>query len=136
MRVERQPAALETTRGHDARPEPKMSVILTGFMGTGKTTVGQRLAQRLGKASVDTDECIEQLEGRPIAAIFGSDGEAYFRALERRVVVEAVRKDAVVATGGGAIVDPITLARMRAAGAIEILTFLQRQPGRRQGEQQ
>ena len=99
-----------------------MTVILTGFMGTGKTTIGQRLAQRLGKEFVDTDAHIEQQEGRSIASIFASNGEAYFRALERRVVGEAVQKDAVVATGGGAIVDPVTLERMRAAGPIICLT--------------
>ena len=99
-----------------------MSVILTGFMGTGKTTVGRRLAQRLGKQFVDTDEQIEQLEGRSIAAIFATDGEAYFRALERRVVAAAMQMDAVVATGGGAIADSANLERMRAAGPIICLT--------------
>jgi shikimate kinase len=95
-----------------------MSVILTGFMGTGKTTVGRRLAQHLGKQFVDTDQQIEALEGRSVAAIFATDGEAYFRAIERRVVAQAVQMDAVVATGGGAIADPVNLACMRAAGPI------------------
>jgi shikimate kinase len=99
-----------------------MSVILTGFMGTGKTTVGRRLAQRLGKQFVDTDQQIEQQEGRSVAAIFATDGETYFRAAERRVVAQAVQMDAVVATGGGAIVDPANLGCMRAAGPIICLT--------------
>ena len=99
-----------------------MTVILTGFMGTGKTTIGQRLAERLGKEFVDTDACIEQQQGRSVASIFASNGEANFRALERRIVAQAVQKDAVVATGGGAIVDPATLERMRAAGPIICLT--------------
>lgn len=99
-----------------------MTVILTGFMGTGKTTIGQRLARRLGKEFVDTDERIEQQEGRSIASIFATNGEKYFRAVERRVVAQALHQDAVVATGGGAIVDLATLQRMRAAGPIICLT--------------
>lgn len=99
-----------------------MTVILTGFMATGKTTIGQRLAQRLGKEFVDTDERIEQQEGRSIASIFATNGERYFRELECRVVAQALQQDAVVATGGGAIVDSATLERMRAAGPIICLT--------------
>jgi shikimate kinase len=99
-----------------------MSVILTGFMGTGKTTIGRQLARRLGKGFVDTDQRIEQLEGRSVAAIFAAAGEAYFRELERRVVAEAVKMDAVVATGGGAIVDAANFERMHAAGPIICLT--------------
>lgn len=99
-----------------------MSVILTGFMGTGKTTIGRQLAQHLGKVLVDTDQRIEQAEGRSITAIFATEGEGYFRAVERRVVAEAVQMDAVVATGGGAIADPENLRCMRAAGLIICLT--------------
>lgn len=99
-----------------------MSVILTGFMGTGKTTVGRRLAQRLGTQFVDTDQLIEQQEGRSIASIFATEGEAYFRGVERRIVAQAVQMDAVVATGGGAIADPANLEGMRGAGPIICLT--------------
>jgi shikimate kinase len=99
-----------------------MSVFLTGFMGTGKTTIGRQLAQRLGKGFVDTDQRVEQLEGRSVADIFAAAGEAYFRELERRVVAEAVKMDAVVATGGGAIVDAANFERMHAAGPIICLT--------------
>jgi len=99
-----------------------MTVILTGFMGTGKTTVGRQLARRLGKQFVDTDQQIEELEGRSIADIFATDGETAFRAVERRVVAEAVSKDAVVATGGGAILDGTNLDHMRDAGPIICLT--------------
>jgi shikimate kinase len=99
-----------------------MSVILTGFMGTGKTTIGRQLAPRLGKPLVDTDQQIEQLEGRSIASIFATEGEGYFRAVERRVLAEAVQMDAVVATGGGTIADPENLKCMRAAGPVICLT--------------
>ena len=100
-----------------------MSVVtLTGFMGTGKTTVGRLLADRLHKPFVDTDARIEQVEGCSVAAIFATKGEPYFRTLERRVVAAAVAEDAVVATGGGAIVDAENYRRMHAAGPIVCLT--------------
>jgi shikimate kinase len=98
-----------------------MSVSLTGFMGTGKTTVGRLLAQRLRKPFIDSDERIEQLEGCSVATLFADRGEPNFRALERQVVADAVQTDAVVATGGGAIVDPVTYQRMHEAGPIVCL---------------
>jgi len=98
------------------------SVILTGFMGTGKTTIGRLLAERLHVRFIDTDARIEELEGRSVAAVFAEEGEPYFRAVERRVIAEAVQTDAVVATGGGAIVDPVNYRCMHAAGPIVCLT--------------
>ena len=98
------------------------AVILTGFMGTGKTTIGRLLAERLHQPFIDTDARIEQLEGATVATIFAQKGEPYFRQLERRVVADALTHDAVVATGGGAIVDPENCRRMRAAGAIICLS--------------
>ena len=62
------------------------AVVLTGFMGTGKSEVGRRLAKRLGRAFVDTDELVETRAGKPVAAIFADDGEPRFRALERAAV--------------------------------------------------
>ncbi len=97
-------------------------VVLTGFMGTGKTHIGERLAARLRRPFVDTDALIEAREGRSIAALF-ADGEAHFRAAERRAITEAcAMPDAVIATGGGAIVDPANLATLRAAAPIVCLT--------------
>lgn len=98
-------------------------VVLTGFMGTGKTSVGVRLAARLARPFVDTDDLVEKGEGRSVAAIFAAEGEAYFRAAERRAVARAVAvPGAVVATGGGAIADPENLQRLRAAAPIVCLT--------------
>jgi len=81
-------------------------IALTGFMGTGKTSVGRRLADRLGWSFVDTDVMIETREQRSVADIFAAQGEAYFRAREREAIAAATALDrAVVATGGGALLD-------------------------------
>ena len=94
-----------------------------GFMGTGKSEVGRRLAQRLGRAFVDTDHVIEERAGKRVAAIFTDDGEAAFRALERDAVTEAAaRGGAVVSVGGGAVLDPSNVATLRAAGVLVHLT--------------
>lgn len=98
-------------------------VVLTGMMGTGKTSVGERLAAELGVPFVDTDVLVERSAGRSVAAIFASDGEAAFRVAEKRAIREALQvPGAVVATGGGAIVDPENLAVLRAAAPIVCLT--------------
>lgn len=89
-----------------------MDVILVGLPGSGKSVVGKRLAARHGAAYIDLDERIEQAAGRPIPDIFADDGEAAFRELEQVAVASLgppnsdrlVRR--VVATGGGAVVDP------------------------------
>jgi len=97
-------------------------LILTGFMGTGKTTVGRILARRLGRPFVDMDALIEAREGRTIAAIFAEEGEGYFRRLEAALCRElAAQEGLVIATGGGALVDPRNLAVMQASGLIVCL---------------
>ena len=89
-----------------------MDVVLVGLPGSGKSVIGKRLAGRHGATFVDLDEVIERTDGRSIPSIFAEDGEPAFRALERRVVVDLGPADParevrrVVATGGGAIVDP------------------------------
>lgn len=99
------------------------TVILTGFMGTGKTAVGKRLAERLAVTFVDTDELVERAEGCSIDRLFAERGEAYFRAAERRAVIEAAAIDSgVIATGGGTIVDEDNRRRLHAAGKIVCLT--------------
>jgi len=94
-----------------------------GFMGTGKSEVGRRLAQRMGRAFVDTDQLVEEHAGKRIATIFADDGEPAFRALERAAVVEvAARSGAVVALGGGAVLDPVNVRCLRDAGVLVYLT--------------
>lgn len=98
-------------------------IILTGFMGTGKTEVGRRLARALSRTFVDTDHLVEVAAGRRIADVFAEEGEAHFRALERDAVRQALTMpDAVVATGGGALLDPETRQRLLAAGPVVCLT--------------
>jgi shikimate kinase/3-dehydroquinate synthase len=83
-------------------------VFLIGLSGSGKSTAGRLLAERLGRPFIDTDALVERACGRRIAAIFAQEGEAYFRACERRALLEAVQtpEGAVVATGGGIVLDP------------------------------
>ena len=86
-------------------PTAARNIVLTGFMGTGKTTVGRILADRVGYGFVDTDEIIESRAG-PIAEIFGRDGEAVFREMERSVARElAEQTGLVIATGGWMMLD-------------------------------
>jgi shikimate kinase len=81
-------------------------IYLVGFMGAGKTTVGRRLAQKLGWKFIDLDEEIERREGRPVAQIFREDGEPHFRNLERQYLKEVSSfQTVVVALGGGGFID-------------------------------
>jgi shikimate kinase len=84
-------------------------VVLVGLMGVGKSTVGRRLAKRLGLSFVDSDAEIEDAAGYPAAEIFERYGESDFRDGERRLVARLIEGDVrVIATGGGAYVDPRT----------------------------
>ena len=90
------------------------NIALIGFMGTGKSSVGQLVAGQLHFAFLDTDHVIETRAGKPISDIFAQDGEPAFRELERTVVTElASRKRTVIATGGGLPVNEANLASLR-----------------------
>ena len=95
------------------------NVILTGFMATGKSAVGRRLAQALGYRFLDTDREIEKKTALSIPRIFARHGEGYFRELERELVRElaGVRKT-VIATGGGMIVPEDNYEALRRLGPI------------------
>ncbi|MFJ8580785.1 shikimate kinase [Micromonospora sp. NPDC093277] len=87
--------------------------VLVGAPGSGKTTVGQALAEALGVAFRDTDADIEQLAGKPIPEIFVDEGEAHFRTLERAAVVAALASHpGVLALGGGAVLADDTRAAL------------------------
>lgn len=97
-------------------------IVLIGFMGTGKTAVGSRLAERLGWEFADADGLIEAEAGMPIHRLFAERGEAHFRALENAVVARLVARDRVViATGGGAFADAENRRRLTARGTVVCL---------------
>lgn len=99
------------------------TIVLMGFMGTGKSEVGRRLARRMGCAFVDTDRLIEERVGKSVPTIFAEDGEVTFRAIEAEVVAEvAGRPGTVIAVGGGAVVDPANAQRLRDGGVLVHLT--------------
>lgn len=88
-------------------------------MGCGKTTVGRQLAKRLGRSFADTDHEIEARTGVRIPTIFEIEGEAGFRRRESQVIAElAAEQDLVLATGGGAILDPANRAALAASGVV------------------
>ena len=94
-------------------------IVLVGFMGAGKTTVGHLIAERLGLPFTDSDEAIEQRAGRSIPQIFAEDGEPAFRALEHQVIAELLDGPALVlALGGGAAEHPGTRDRLARAQVV------------------
>ncbi len=89
------------------RRKVNKNIALTGFSATGKSTVARKVAECLNWGFVDTDDEIVRINGKPIPEIFAQDGEDEFRKLERKVLRQACQKEKVViATGGGAIIDP------------------------------
>jgi shikimate kinase len=92
-------------------------VVLVGLMGAGKTSVGRRLAEKLGIPFVDADHEIEAAAGKTIAEIFADHGEPYFREGERRVIQRLIGNGAqVLATGGGAYMNDETRVRIQENG--------------------
>jgi shikimate kinase len=101
----------------------KTSIALIGFMGTGKSVVGGMLAARLGKDFIDLDAMIEEKAGRTIPEIFRKDGEIGFRELEIEAAREVSgRKNAVIACGGGIVLNKINIDRLRKECVIICLT--------------
>ena len=98
------------------------NVVLVGFMGSGKSTVGPHLAQRLERPFVDLDDVIEADAGRSVAEIFSSEGEAGFRERESRCLQRALERDgSVVAVGGGAPMRDENWARIRSGNTVVAL---------------
>lgn len=100
------------------------TVILTGMMGSGKTTCGKRLAKQLQREFIDTDAVIVERAGKPISEIFAQEGEKAFRDLETRISQElAGREDLVIATGGGLILRQENVDALKENG---VFVFLNR----------
>jgi shikimate kinase len=98
-------------------------IILIGYRGTGKTTVGGLLAARLGWEFADADDLIEALAGTSVAAIFAAEGEAGFRDREAAALRELCRRERLVlATGGGAVLRQANRDLLRGAGLVAWLT--------------
>ena len=97
----------------------KPNIILTGFMATGKTTVGKRLAEQLDYVFVDTDELIAERSGQTVAEIFREKGEAAFRRMESEIAQELGEKEGfVVSTGGRLMLDPANAAALSRRGRV------------------
>ena len=99
-----------------------MKIVLVGFRGTGKTSVGRLLAERLALPFFDTDTLIERRAGVSIPDIFGRHGEAHFRALEREVVASLRDAEGIISTGGGVVLDPANVADLRRDGRVFLLS--------------
>ena len=99
-------------------------IYLVGFMGCGKTTVGERLAQALGWPFIDLDAIIEAGQGVTIREIFERSGEPFFRQLEHAALTEASKSEpAVIALGGGTFVQLTNLEFIRGAGGITVWLY-------------
>jgi shikimate kinase len=99
------------------------NIVLVGFMGTGKSSVGRFLAEKLGWELIDTDHYIEKQEGKSISELFAKYGEAFFRENETRVIQEIMGKtNQVVATGGGAVLEEENRKNLKANGFVVALT--------------
>lgn len=94
-------------------------IILIGMMGSGKSTVGKLLAERLKYKHIDTDHIIEETQGLSITRIFDAHGESKFRELEENVIDKISKlTDVVVSTGGGIILNPINTMRLKEMGTV------------------
>lgn len=95
------------------------NLILIGFMGTGKTTIGKRVAKSIGFRFIDTDSLIEKKAGKSIPQIFQESGEDTFRDIETEVLKECREKsDQVISTGGGIVTRPENLEILKSAGYV------------------
>lgn len=105
----------------------KSLVFLTGFMASGKSTIGPLLAEKIGYDFLDIDELIENIEGKSIVDIFQEKGEIYFRNIERKILIETVLRLSkfVVALGGGTITFADNLYLVKESG---ILIYLKARP--------
>lgn len=103
---------------YTARVAETRTLWLVGMMGAGKSTIGPKLARRLGRRFIDTDAEVERAAGRRVSEIFQRDGEPTFRRLEREAVEACCGEAAVVALGGGAVELPGACERLASTGTV------------------
>lgn len=95
------------------------NIVLTGFMGTGKSTIGLLLAKKLGCKFIDSDAEIVEHEGRSVSDIFATDGEKYFRKVESEVIKKlSMLSGCVISTGGGVVLNPENIENLRKNGIV------------------
>src|SRR3972149_7119229 len=100
------------------------NIVLTGFRGTGKTTVGRALSKRTGLRFFDADELIENKAAMPVKDILAGKGEPYFRRLEKEVIKEVTETmtGIIFSVGGGAVIDPENRERLKSFGTVICLS--------------
>jgi len=111
-----------TSRPGSAADPSRPHLILVGLPGSGKTTVGEAVAERLGRTFLDLDQEIERREGRSITEIFGEKGEPYFRQKEEELTAELkLVGNMIIAPGGGWVANPRNIAQVRPPGRLVYL---------------
>lgn len=114
----------------------KPNLVLIGFMGTGKTSVGRRISAQLRMRYVDTDDVIERESGRRISEIFAEDGEPAFRQLEGEAVHKVSKiRNQVISTGGGVVLKKANMIKLKRSGVVFCLTATAQEIYRRVGHQ-
>ena len=112
------------------------NIVLVGFMGTGKTSIGRRLSSQLRMRYVDTDDVVERDSGRRISDIFAEDGEAAFRELESDAVCKVSKLcNHVISTGGGVVLKEANMVALKRNGVVFCLTATAKEIYRRVGHQ-
>lgn len=100
----------------------KRNIVLVGFMGSGKTTVGRLIAEKTGMPLLDMDALIVERAGKSINDIFAEDGEPHFRALEREIAIELANGECqIVSTGGGIVLNPDNITDFEKTGLVVCL---------------
>lgn len=115
--------ALSALPNYKARMNQYANIVLVGFMGTGKTSVGKGLARRLGLEFLDMDKVIVERQNKSIQQIFAENGEPFFRMLEKNLAKElSAQKGRVIATGGGIVLNPDNIKAFSGTGLVVCLT--------------
>jgi len=99
-----------------------MNVVLIGYRGTGKTTIGRSLARRLGRSFFDSDDLVVKKAGKSILEIFKEEGEGKFREIEAEAILELSRKNnAIISCGGGAVLRQDNVKNLKSSGIVILL---------------